>query len=398
MSGKKPPPNRAVGPNGETRTIPAATALRVWVAAGGRCTMCNRLLVKDAFTGMDVSVGQLAHIVGWSTQDGSPRGDDALPSDARNDEANLMLLCYDQHRVIDDKSLWEVFDKNTLHDIKRRHEQRIQQLTALAVDDQTTVLRVIGMIRGACVSATSQTVAQALLADRRFPDYALLGADELEVDLRSLPGEETATAAYWNAGRDMIVESLRLLRAKSNKETVRHISVFAFGRIPLLITLGALLDDTIPTEVYPKRRDGGWGWTPGAATAEFTFQTLRHGNDPRRVAVLFSVSGSIDQDRLPPEIDSSVTVYQLHPQGVTPSTDALATSAALTKFTRAWRDVLAHLEAHHPGLPSIDVFPAVPVTAAVAIGRAPMRDVHPPLRVYDRNPDGGYTFALEVTP
>ncbi|SDT80366.1 SAVED domain-containing protein [Actinoplanes derwentensis] len=76
----------------------------------------------------------------------------------------------------------------------------------------------------------------------------------------------------------------------------------------------------------------------------------------------------------------------------------LATSAALTNFTRGWRDLLAHLEAHHPGLPSIDVFPAVPVTAAVAIGRAPMRDVHPPLRVYDRNPDGGYTFALKVTP
>jgi CBASS immunity sensor of nucleotide second messenger signals len=44
----------------------------------------------------------------------------------------------------------------------------------------------------------------------------------------------------------------------------------------------------------------------------------------------------------------------------------------------------------------VEAFPAVPVTAAVALGRAPMRDIHPRLRVYDRTADGRYEFALEV--
>lgn len=392
--------NRAIGPNGETRTIPDRIALRVWVAAGGRCTMCNRLLIHDVFTGAQVSVGQLAHIVGWSTADGSPRGDDPLPAEERNDEPNLMLLCYDQHRVIDNRSLWDVFDAPTLRAMKRRHEQRIRQLTGMADDDKTTVLRVIGAIRGASIAATPQTVAKTLLANRRFPDYALLGVDELEVDLRLLAGEESATEAYWQAGQAVITERLRLLRAKVDKETVRHISVFAFGRIPLLVTLGALLDDTIPTDVYPKRRGGddGWGWTAGEATAEFEFRTTRPGTDPQKVAILFSISGSIDQNRLPADIDDSVAVYELRPVGVTPGPDVVATPEALENFTRTWRDLLAQLEARHPGLSAVKLFPAVPVTAAVAIGRAPMRDVHPALRIYDRNPTGGYDFALEIVP
>jgi hypothetical protein len=124
-------PRQVIGPNGQTQTISERTALRVWVAAGGRCTMCNRRLVDDAYTGADVSVGQLAHIVGWSTASGSPRGGDKLPVDERNDEANLMLLCYDQHRVIDNRSMWDVFDVDMLRGMKRSHEQRIAQLTAI---------------------------------------------------------------------------------------------------------------------------------------------------------------------------------------------------------------------------------------------------------------------------
>jgi hypothetical protein len=46
----------------------------VWLAAGGRCTFCNKDLVKDDVTGQEVLIGQLAHIVGWSTAAGSPRG------------------------------------------------------------------------------------------------------------------------------------------------------------------------------------------------------------------------------------------------------------------------------------------------------------------------------------
>ena len=395
-----PSPTTAVGPDGATRSISETVARRVWVAAGGRCTMCNRYLLTDDHTGAPVSIGQLAHIVGWTTSKGSPRGTDPLDVAERNDEANLMLLCYDQHRVIDHRTMWEVYSADTLRAMKRTHEQRIKQLTGLRDDDRTTVIRMVGNLHGTGVELSPQTVASTLLADGRYPDYTLLGVDEYEVDLRQLPGEPDGSPGYWEIGRAIVTERLARLAAHVGKENVRHLSVFAIARIPMLVTLGSLLDDTVPTVVHPKRRAGdeGWGWTPGAPDVDFEHRLLQEGTDPHQAAVLFSVSGTVDRGRLPATVGEGTTIYELRPAGVTPNRELIRTRESLDRFTRSWADLLAELEQRHPGLPAVDVFPAVPITAAVAIGRTPMRAVHPRLRIYDL-PAGAetYHYAMETT-
>jgi len=362
--------------------------------------MCNKQLLDDQYTGVGGSVGKLAHIVGWSTSSGSPRGGDPLPADDRNSEDNLMLLCYDQHRVIDNASMWDRYDVDMLRRIKREHELRIRQLTALRDEDRTAVLRVVGAIRGAGVTVNPQTVAATLLSDSRYPDYSLIGIDELEVDLRQLPGEAETADVYWLAGVAMIKDRLRLLSARIASESVQHISVFAFARIPFLVALGAELDDATPVRIYAKRRgdDEGWGWLPDADAVHFEYAIHRVGTDPQKVAVMFSVSGSIDTDRLPASVGASTTVYEVRPIGVTPNPEVISSQESLDNFASTWRNLLSHIEVDHPGTEAIDAIPAVPITAAVTIGRAPMRNVHPTLRVYDRAADGGYSFALAVTP
>lgn len=402
MAASPPSPTQAIAADGTTRTIPDSVARRVWVAAGGRCTMCNRYLLDDEHTGAKVSIGQLAHIVGWTTASGSPRGDDSLDVAERNLEGNLMLLCYDQHRVIDNRSMWDVFDADTLRAMKRTHERRIKQLTALHDEERTTVLRMVGNLHGAGVELSPRTVATTLLADGRYPDYALLGVDEYEIDLRTLPGEPDGRPGYWAGARDLVEDRLRRLTGHIGKENIRHLSVFAIARVPLLITLGTLLDDTVPTVIYPKRRGGdeGWGWSldadADADDVDFEHFRLRAGTDPLRAAVLFSVSGTVDPTRLPAAVDGA-TVYELRPGGVTPNPDLIRSQTSLDRFGAAWRVLLAELEREHPGLPAIDVFAAVPVTAAVTVGRGLMRAAHPPLRIYDRDTrNDRYEFALET--
>lgn len=309
-----------------------------------------------------------------------------------------MLLCYDQHRVIDNASMWDIYDANTLRQMKRQHEHRIRELTALQDEDRSTVIRVVGSLHGAGVELSRQSVAKALLHDGKFPHYALLGPNEFEIDLRGLAGEPNSTSAYWDMGRDMITQRLRLLNDHIRTESVRHISVFALTRIPFLISLGSLLDDTVPTDVYARRRDDGegWGWTSAAPDTNFRFHTLRSDRRNKPIAVLFSVSGQIDPARLPEAAYGRV--YELLPEdGTTPNPDAIRTKMSLDNFTRTWRQLLAEIEANHLGLSSFDVFAAVPVTAAVSIGRALMKAAHPRLRVYDRIAGTrDYQFALEV--
>lgn len=390
---------KAVGPKGETRTVPDAVARQVWVAAGGRCTICNRYLLADNVTGHEVAIGQLAHIVGWSTAPGSPRGDHELPAERRNSAENLMLLCHDQHRVIDHKSLWEVFDLDTLRAMKRRHEERIRKLTSLGHETRTTVLRVVGNIHGRPVELTSSSVTTALLANNRFPDWILRGADEFEIDLRAIPGEPTSSPDYWSTARDHLEDRLGHLCTQVRKESVNHVSVFALARIPVLVLLGTYLDKMLQVDIYPKRRDGKtvWGFDDLGTPVAFGSELLRAGKDPTRVAILCSISGSVDINRLPPDVLDSHTIYELRPTTVLPTPELITTQATLDQFSQTWRTLLSTIEVDHPGAPAIPIFPAVPPAAAISIGRHLLRAAHPPLHIYDREPRSpGYFFTTST--
>lgn len=397
--GQNASPNRAVGPNGATRSIPEAVARRVWVAAGGRCTFCNRWLLDDETTGQPVFIGQLAHVVGWDTTAGSPRGCDPLPVTDRNETDNLMLICYDQHHVIDSKSLWEVYSAERLREIKRQHEYRIKQLTSLAQKDSTTVLRLVDTIHGAPVQLAQSAVNEALIEVGRLPSYVLQGSDEYEIDLRKFPGEKEGTTDHWNAAVAFIRDRLRLLGALVADGTVVDLAVFPLARIPILITLGVLLDDTVPTTVYPKRRGGtdSWGWPASGDEHEFEWSILSKGpNKPKKVTVVFSISGSIEVDRIPVEVRDGARIYEVKPSDMTPNFDLVDTIESVEKFAQCWRSLIADIETF-PSVEAISLIPAVPTTIAVAIGRSINTSVHPPTSIYDRSGhEACYTFMMEL--
>lgn len=392
-------PNVAIGPNNTTRSISEPVARRVWIAAGGRCTFCNRWLLDDDTTGQPVFIGQLAHVVGWDTTAGSPRGTEPLPIADRNGADNLMLLCYDQHHVIDSRSLWTIYDSDRLRALKRQHEHRIKQLTALAQKDSATVLRLVDTIHGRPVQLTPSAVNEALINVGRFPSYVLQGADEYEIDLRRFPGESEGSATHWNAAVAFIEDRLRLLKALVAEGAVADLAVFPLARIPILIALGVLLDDTVPTTVYPKRRGGSeeWGWAVTGTAQRFEWRQVGAApDDAEKVVVIFSVSGSVDRSRIPEEATAGACVYEITSVGATPNFDLVDTSATVDAFGQCWRSLIAEIET----LPSVDVVnlvPAVPTTVAVAIGRYINTSVHPPMRVYDRVAHAEeYVFTMEL--
>jgi hypothetical protein len=162
--------------------------------------------------------------------------------------------------------------------------------------------------------------------------------------------------------------------------------------------LGTLLDETLPTELYPKRRDGGegWGWITDTPEVGFTFNCARGGRDTHQVAITLSVSGTVDPARLPTSIDETFTVYELKPDADVPAPALINNPASLDHFSSTWRQLLATIEINHPGATDIAVFPAVPAAAAVSMGRHLMRAAHPPLRIFDRVP-GKQTYQFTTS-
>jgi hypothetical protein len=380
-----------------SKNIPESERLKVWVAAGGRCALCNEYVLEDSLTLWPVNLGELAHNVGRRRSEGSPRGLDELPVDRRNEADNLLLLCRNHHRVIDAKVSNGEFTVERLREIKAEHEDRIRYVTGLGKDAETVVVRVVGDVRDASPELSQETVTAAVSGHaRRYPRFELgYGGSDIEIDLRNLPAE--GSPDYWDRARDQIRHVLDHQLATGVKQgRVRHISIFALARIPLLVLLGSELDDKVPTDIYQKQRGGeeGWEWEDEAEPVRFEHELVRTGPDPTRATLVISLSGSVDVDELPDEL-ADTTVYRIRPTMATPNRDILRARASLDLFAACYHDFLSHVEAQHPRVEAVAVVPAVPVAAAVALGRGHMRDAHPALRVYDRTNDS-YEFALEI--
>lgn len=102
--------------------IALKTHKMLWGRSGNRCAIenCRKVLVYDVSeTDGDISVlGEEAHIVARELS--GPRGASELPIEARDKYSNLILLCHDHHKIIDDNP--EGWPVEKLNAIKQDHE------------------------------------------------------------------------------------------------------------------------------------------------------------------------------------------------------------------------------------------------------------------------------------
>lgn len=90
----------------------------VWAFSAARCTICRKSLVeREEEVGAYSFLGDVAHI--HARRDGGPRADASLSSGDRDHPDNLLLLCLDHHKIVDDHPGDYPIEK--LFDIKNRH-------------------------------------------------------------------------------------------------------------------------------------------------------------------------------------------------------------------------------------------------------------------------------------
>lgn len=381
---------------GDRKTIGADASRRLWVAAGGRCEYrgCNRYLLEDELTGYALNLAEQAHVVGASDGTRSPRSDSSLSPVERAEEPNLMLLCGDHHKVID--RLVAEHGVDGLLEMKREHEKRIRLLTGFTEERETVVIRVFGAIRGAPVEVPPAAVAAAVRAEGRYPRYRLaLTGEDLEIDLRQLPGE--GDEVYWRAGERMIAQRIAQLRGA--QRPLHHLSVFALARIPLLVALGYHLDDKVPTAIHGRRRDGsgdaGWGYDPEAKRVDFSLNRIATPNeDGRKVLLAASLTGPIGEEAV--SLADGSAVYEIAPSDRDPGRDLFSARGSLDAFASTYHRFLTTVECRHPECETIHAYLAIPTPAAVQIGRGLMREAQPQLVVFDRDLSGTFQPTVKL--
>ncbi len=371
---RKAPPRGAKGssPVKIARKVPPAVRVELAALTAGRCEFagCNKFLLAHELTGEDGNFFDVAHIVAFS--DEGPRGDVGRPADPHSID-NLMLLCLDCHKLIDDNEA--AYPVKKLRGFKQEHEERIRAVTEHGPELRTWVVQLRGLIAGQPVDIPAHDV-RAAIAPRYAPDET--GA---VIDLAHLRPEDPGMT---DAARLIIRRRLdTILCGGIDGPKARHYSVFALTTIPVLMAFGRELGDKLAADLYQRHRDQSWAWRREATPVEYAYCRIQDGTDPARVALVLSLSGKVLPSALPPTIDFRFTIYEITLKGQEPNREFLNLKADLEQFRRVYRTVLSEIHARHAGPRELHVFPAVPAPVAVRCGTDLFPKVDPELHVYD---------------
>lgn len=381
------------------RNLTVDERIRMLVEAGGRCTLCQKYLLEGELAYYPVNLSELAHIIGLQPNEHSPRGlDEDLTEDERNAPENLMIVCGSNHTEIDKAGSRDMHPTDWLRRKKAEHVERIRYVTGLDPRQPTVPLRVIAKVRGDVVEVDRDAVAHAVMySGMRYPKFRLTDRNEIEIDLRDVPGEADAGPGYYEHATGIIDEVFdHTLAAGWKNEDIRHMSVFGFARIPLLVHLGYKLGDHCPADIYQRNKvTQDWNWA-NRDLGDFTVDVdvPPSTEQPTEAALIINISGTINADELPEAVADlpvlTITASERDP-------NSLDSPAKLQAFTAACHELLGKIEAD--GYKTVDrlhVFAAVPVSCAIALGRAFDDDVHPSLAIYDRLDGTGYQLGHQV--
>lgn len=370
-------PNRSIHPDEK---------IKLWVKAGGRCEICNEYLLKDKLSAREFNFAEKAHNVGIGSGK-SPRSKSPLTTKERNTEENLLLLCPKHHKMVDNKKFAGEFTVERLKEYKTNHEKRIQYVTGFTNERKSVVLRMMNRIKQHSIAVSNEEVRIALdTCERRFPEYLLSTEKNVEINLTGMP--DKVSPSYWKIGQQKIDDVItKQLEPKADEKIIKHISIFALARIPLLIYLGYRLGDKIPIDVYQKQRNENedWNWCRDKKAVTFAYKKIQEGNPKsKKIILLAAISGKIHLTDLPSFVTSEYTIYEITPTEVEPHRDIINDKKTLINFKNSYQRLMRLIEKEHGGSNELLLFPALPLSAAVYCGRELLQDTSPVLTIFDR--------------
>jgi hypothetical protein len=360
----------------------------IWAKAAGRCEYpsCNASLIGDLISGNDdANFGLIAHVV--ADKPGGPRGDPVRSALLSDDPANLMLLCYNHHKLIDVDALAQ-HPETLLLEYKTRHEERVRIVTEITEDKASHVL-LYGANIGEHASPLSLDRCRLGMLPERYP------ADGRAIAIQMLGTVvQDREQQYWATEPDNLNRQFdRHVRSRLADGDISHLSVFGLAPIPLLVQLGALLGDITPLNVYQLHREpAGWKWARDGKAAVFRLARPTEIHDV--VAISLGVSATVVPNRIEQILGKKVSIWSLSTEPA--HNDVIRDPGDLQQFRQRMRSLLDEIKATHQTANEIHVFAAVPVSIAVELGRIRMPKADMPFLMYDETKAAGFVPRLRI--
>jgi hypothetical protein len=123
----------------------------LFARAAGRCAFsgCRKeCIIVGENADVPVLTSEIAHIV--ASSDDGPRGDSSFPEEMRDRYSNLVLLCHDHHRLVDDEDNYPDYPIELLRSWKTEHEEWVREnlIEAIAQVNSAELEKVCAVIIG----------------------------------------------------------------------------------------------------------------------------------------------------------------------------------------------------------------------------------------------------------
>lgn len=369
-------------------SIPAKIINQLLVKSVGRCQYrgCNKSLYNDLVTKRNFNQSYIAHIV--ADEPGGPRGDAARSKLLAKDLSNLMLLCDTHHRLVDKEDVAGHPEKLLL-EMKKEHEARIERVTNIASNMQSHILTYRANVGVHTREVSYQTVSQYLQ-----PEYYPAESETIDLSLTNSI-ERDKDASFWSSEITNLEKQVeRKLHRSFAKGEVKHLSIFAFAPIPLLVKLGTLINDIYTADIYqPARSTNTWKLNDDLASV--SYKIIPPVSKFDTVALNISLSGSIANDRITRILGDNCSIYSL--TIASPFNDFLKSKSELIEFGNTMRKLLDRIKAEYNEKTPLHIFPAMPIATALELGRVWMPKADMPLFIYDQNTAAeGFKKVIEI--
>jgi hypothetical protein len=184
------------------------------------------------------------------------------------------------------------------------------------------------------------------------------------------------------------------VRGRMERGEIKHLSVFGLAPIPLLIELGRQISDIATAEVRQLLRDPkGWKWDMAAAPAALSLR--RPPTLGPTVALKLEISAPIADERVTAVLGDGACIWSIAAHK--PHNDIFRRLEDVAALAKIFRTALDDIKNAHGEDMRVHLFPAIPVSAAVEVGRSWQPKAHPTLRIYDQNRKrGGFIHVHDL--
>jgi hypothetical protein len=186
----------------------------------------------------------------------------------------------------------------------------------------------------------------------------------------------------------------KLVHRFVNRE-IKHISIFAFAPMPLLMKLGTLINDIQNCEIHqPIRTPKTWKFEKTGE--DIKYKIVKPSKHHSIVALNISLSATINNKRITDVLGENCSIFTLTIDE--PFNDYLRKKEHLIDFSIVIRKLFDQIKLIYGSKTHLNIFPAMPIATAIELGRVWMPKADMPLNIYDENTiNSGFFKAITIS-